>query len=144
MRRHANRYNNFSLSFLSSKQNSPTQYHLAESSTFTLEKVDRSFAGTYQCMADNGVREAVYADIELTVLCKLKYSNFMCGGGRRWCDGCRNRWIENQIESGSRASSEEKRNEEKERSFHFFFLSEFTFIHNSCRRVGSHLISSHP
>ncbi|EDS44575.1 conserved hypothetical protein [Culex quinquefasciatus] len=33
-----------------------------------LERVDRHHAGIYQCTADNGVREAVHADIEVTVL----------------------------------------------------------------------------
>lgn len=53
------------------EQNSHSQYHLSESSTLVLERVDRSHAGTYQCMADNGVREPVYADIDLTVLCEF-------------------------------------------------------------------------
>jgi len=47
------------------------QFHLSESSTLTLDKVDRSHAGIFSCMADNGVRDPVYADIELTVLCKF-------------------------------------------------------------------------
>uniref|UniRef100_A0A8D8ABK1 Lachesin n=2 Tax=Culex pipiens TaxID=7175 RepID=A0A8D8ABK1_CULPI len=42
--------------------------HLSESTTMVLERVDRHHAGIYQCTADNGVREAVHADIEVTVL----------------------------------------------------------------------------
>lgn len=43
---------------------------MSDSPTLTLERVDRNHAGTYQCLADNGVRDAVHVDIELTVLCK--------------------------------------------------------------------------
>ncbi|XP_035787334.1 opioid-binding protein/cell adhesion molecule-like isoform X2 [Anopheles albimanus] len=42
--------------------------HLSESPTLLLERVDRHHAGIYQCTADNGVREAVHVDIEVTVL----------------------------------------------------------------------------
>ncbi|XP_035903702.1 limbic system-associated membrane protein [Anopheles stephensi] len=42
--------------------------HLSESPTLLLERVDRHHAGVYQCTADNGVREAVHVDIEVTVL----------------------------------------------------------------------------
>ncbi|XP_058835816.1 limbic system-associated membrane protein-like [Topomyia yanbarensis] len=42
--------------------------HLSESTTLVMERVDRHHAGIYQCTADNGVREAVNADIEVTVL----------------------------------------------------------------------------
>lgn len=51
-------------------KDSHSQYHLSESPTLTLERVDRNHAGIYQCLADNGVRDAVHVDIELTVLCK--------------------------------------------------------------------------
>lgn len=50
--------------------------HLSESPTLLLERVDRHHAGIYQCTADNGVREAVHVDIEVTVLCK--YHVFWC------------------------------------------------------------------
>lgn len=44
--------------------------HLSDSSTLILERVDRHHAGVYQCAADNGVREPVSMDINLTILCK--------------------------------------------------------------------------
>uniref|UniRef100_A0A8W7PUN4 Ig-like domain-containing protein n=1 Tax=Anopheles coluzzii TaxID=1518534 RepID=A0A8W7PUN4_ANOCL len=44
--------------------------HLSESPTLLLERVDRHHAGVYQCTADNGVRESVHVDIDVTVLCK--------------------------------------------------------------------------
>ncbi|CAO1425000.1 unnamed protein product [Diamesa hyperborea] len=50
------------------KKDSHSQYHLSDSPTLTLERVDRNHAGIYQCLADNGVRDAVHVDIELTVL----------------------------------------------------------------------------
>ncbi|XP_055312013.1 limbic system-associated membrane protein [Sitodiplosis mosellana] len=42
--------------------------HLSDSSTLILERVDRHHAGVYQCAADNGVREPVSMDINLTIL----------------------------------------------------------------------------
>lgn len=45
--------------------------HLSDSSTLILERVDRHHAGVYQCAADNGVREPVSMDINLTILCEL-------------------------------------------------------------------------
>lgn len=44
--------------------------HLSDSSTLILENVDRHHAGTYQCSADNGVKDRVSMDIQLTILCK--------------------------------------------------------------------------
>lgn len=44
--------------------------HLADSSTLMLENVDRHHAGVYQCSADNGVKEKVSMDIQLTILCE--------------------------------------------------------------------------
>lgn len=46
---------------------SPT---IAEGPTVTLERVERIHSGTYQCIAENGVREPVSANMQLTVLCK--------------------------------------------------------------------------
>lgn len=85
-------------------------------------------------MADNGVREAVYADIELTVLCKLKYSNFMWQNVFESEDGER---------TGTRKKIKLKPNNNISEKV-FTFLSEFTFILNSCQRGWSHLISSQP
>lgn len=45
--------------------------HLSDSSTLILENVDRHHAGIYQCSADNGVKERVSMDIQLTILCNL-------------------------------------------------------------------------
>lgn len=45
--------------------------HLSDSSTLILERVDRHHAGIYQCAADNGVREPVSMDINLTILCEF-------------------------------------------------------------------------
>lgn len=45
---------------------------LGEGSLFTLEHVGRQHAGAYQCKAENGVRDAVYAEVNLKVLCELK------------------------------------------------------------------------
>ncbi|XP_037024266.1 limbic system-associated membrane protein isoform X1 [Bradysia coprophila] len=42
--------------------------HLSDSSTLILDRVDRHHAGVYQCAADNGVREPVSMDINLTIL----------------------------------------------------------------------------
>ncbi|XP_029404263.1 limbic system-associated membrane protein [Bactrocera dorsalis] len=42
--------------------------HLSDSSTLILENVDRHHAGIYQCSADNGVKERVSMDIQLTIL----------------------------------------------------------------------------
>ncbi|XP_067646453.1 limbic system-associated membrane protein isoform X3 [Eurosta solidaginis] len=42
--------------------------HLSDSSTLVLENVDRHHAGVYQCSADNGVKERVSTDIQLTIL----------------------------------------------------------------------------
>ena len=44
--------------------------HLSDSSTLVLDRVDRHHAGVYQCAADNGVREPVSMDINLTILCE--------------------------------------------------------------------------
>ncbi|CAD7081255.1 unnamed protein product [Hermetia illucens] len=42
--------------------------HLSDSSTLILDNVDRHHAGIYQCSADNGVKERVSMDIQLTIL----------------------------------------------------------------------------
>lgn len=47
--------------------------HLSDSSTLILENVDRHHAGIYQCSADNGVKERVSMDIQLTILCRLTH-----------------------------------------------------------------------
>lgn len=44
--------------------------HLSDSPTLILDRVDRHHAGVYQCAADNGVREPVSMDINLTILCE--------------------------------------------------------------------------
>lgn len=49
---------------------------MGEGSILTLERVDRNHAGTYQCNADNGVRDAVQVDMVLKVLCELCNSCF--------------------------------------------------------------------
>jgi hypothetical protein len=43
---------------------------LGEGPILILENVGRQHSGTYQCRADNSVREAAYADVNLKVLCK--------------------------------------------------------------------------
>lgn len=45
---------------------------LSEGALLTLEHIGRQHAGTYQCRAENGVRDAVYAEVNLKVLCKLE------------------------------------------------------------------------
>lgn len=45
---------------------------LGEGSLFTLEHVGRQHSGAYQCKAENGVRDAVFAEVNLKVLCELK------------------------------------------------------------------------
>lgn len=67
-------------------QDSHTDMHLSESSTMVLERVDRHHAGIYQCIADNGVREPVHVDIELTVLCKFMLLNNFYISMRRRCE----------------------------------------------------------
>lgn len=49
---------------------------LSEGALLTLEHVGRQHAGTYQCKAENGVRNPVYAEVTLKVLCKSKLFNF--------------------------------------------------------------------
>lgn len=44
---------------------------LGEGALLTLEQVGRQHAGTYQCKAENGVREAVSTEVNLKVLCKF-------------------------------------------------------------------------
>lgn len=46
---------------------------LSDGALLTLEHVGRQHAGTYQCKAENGVRDAVYAEVNLKVLCKLLF-----------------------------------------------------------------------
>lgn len=43
---------------------------LGEGSLLTLEQVGRQHAGLYQCKAENGVKEAVVAEVNLKVLCE--------------------------------------------------------------------------
>lgn len=43
---------------------------LSEGALLTLEHVGRQHAGVYLCKAENGVREAVHAEVNLKVLCK--------------------------------------------------------------------------
>ncbi|CAO1437052.1 unnamed protein product [Diamesa hyperborea] len=50
------------------KDSNHIQHSLGEGSILTLERVDRNHAGTYQCNADNGVRDAVQVDMVLKVL----------------------------------------------------------------------------
>lgn len=45
---------------------------LAEGPSLTLDHVERQSSGIYRCVADNGVREPVSIDMQLTVLCKFK------------------------------------------------------------------------
>lgn len=47
---------------------------LSEGALLTLEHVGRQHAGVYQCKAENGVRDAVHAEVNLKVLCKA----FVC------------------------------------------------------------------
>jgi hypothetical protein len=47
-----------------------TKGHLAEGPTLTLEHVERINSGIYRCIADNGVRDPVFIDMQLNVLCK--------------------------------------------------------------------------
>lgn len=54
--------------FQASNYNAPMP--LSEGAMLTLEHVGRQHAGSYQCKAENGVREAVYAEVNLKVLCK--------------------------------------------------------------------------
>lgn len=51
--------------------NSP---QLAEGPSLTLDHVDRQSSGIYRCIADNGVREPVSIDMQLSVLCKFPSS----------------------------------------------------------------------
>lgn len=44
---------------------------LGEGPILLLEQVGRQHSGTYQCKAENGVRESVYADVNLKVLCEF-------------------------------------------------------------------------
>lgn len=46
---------------------------LGEGPILILEQVGRQHSGTYQCKAENGVREAAYADVNLKVLCKFSF-----------------------------------------------------------------------
>lgn len=46
---------------------------LAEGPTLTLEHVERQNSGIFRCIADNGVREPVFIDMQLNVLCKSFY-----------------------------------------------------------------------
>lgn len=46
---------------------------LSEGASLTLEHVGRQHAGTYQCKAENGVRDAVYAEVNLKVLCEFAH-----------------------------------------------------------------------
>jgi hypothetical protein len=43
---------------------------LGEGSMLALEQVGRQHAGVYLCKAENGVRDAVYSEVNLKVLCK--------------------------------------------------------------------------
>ena len=47
---------------------------LGEGPVLILEQVGRQHSGTYQCKAENGVREAAYADVNLKVLCKFLFA----------------------------------------------------------------------
>lgn len=44
---------------------------LGEGASLTLEQVGRQHAGTYQCKAENGVRDSAIAEVNLKVLCKF-------------------------------------------------------------------------
>lgn len=46
---------------------------LGEGSLLTLEQVGRQHGGTYQCKAENGVRESVFAEVSLRVLCEWRW-----------------------------------------------------------------------
>jgi len=46
---------------------------LGEGPVLILEQVGRQHSGTYQCKAENSVREAAYADVNLKVLCKFPF-----------------------------------------------------------------------
>lgn len=45
--------------------------HLADGPTLTLDAVSRQDSGTYRCYADNGIREPVFVDMQLIVLCEF-------------------------------------------------------------------------
>lgn len=51
---------------------------LAEGPSLTLDHVERTSSGIYRCIADNGVREPVSIDMQLSVLCKFR-SRERCG-----------------------------------------------------------------
>lgn len=46
---------------------------LGEGPILSLEQVGRQHSGTYQCKAENGVRESVFADVNLKVLCEFLF-----------------------------------------------------------------------
>lgn len=66
----------FFFSFFSQDRLNENPY-IAEGPTITLERVERQNSGIYQCIAENGVREPVSANIQLTVLCEFNFLVFL-------------------------------------------------------------------
>lgn len=57
--------------FSFTQDHTPDKNRLAEGPTLTLEHVERKSSGIYRCVAENGVRDPVSVDMQLTVLSKL-------------------------------------------------------------------------